>query len=95
MVEREFPGIAERLRIGPRAQAIGGRTRHADRAARLFDAARGGERLDEGDLLVGRPAIMPAADRDGIEGGHSCGFVGATLRMRGRDGFAAVGHSPL
>src|SRR3546814_4751170 len=63
MIEREIPGIAERLRIGPRAQAVGRHARHADRAARFLDAAARGERLDERDLLIGGPAVAPGTDR--------------------------------
>src|SRR3546814_7906442 len=62
MIEREIPGIAERLRIGPRAQAVGRHARHADRAARFLDAAARGERLDERDLLIGGPAVAPGTD---------------------------------
>jgi hypothetical protein len=43
--------------------------------AKVLDAAGFGERLDEGVLLFDRPAVAPRAERDGLEGDESFGFV--------------------
>ncbi len=58
MIERGLPGITEALRIDPCPQRISRVGRLADALARLAHAAALGQRLDEGELRVGRPAIV-------------------------------------
>src|SRR5215213_6715585 len=74
MGERRLPRRAEAFRLWPGAQLIGRGAMHADALAGLIDAAAGGERLDEGDLLLGRPAVVAGAERDGLEGGELFGL---------------------
>lgn len=50
------------------AKRLGAGVPHADAAARFLDAAALRQRLDKGDLLVRRPAVLPSAERGGCEG---------------------------
>jgi len=67
-VERGFHRLAEAVRARPRAQVVIGARAYADRAARVLDARARGERGDEGQLPVGRPAVHARADGHGGEG---------------------------
>src|SRR3569623_3592408 len=67
IIERRFPGAAIGRPGGAAAMIVGGGARHADPPARRLDHARLGQRLDEGVLLLDRPAVDAAADGDGIE----------------------------
>lgn len=61
IVERGIPCGAKAVRVAAAAQAIGGRRRQADALARVGHAAAFAERVDEVDLLFGRPAIAAFA----------------------------------
>jgi hypothetical protein len=58
---------ADADRVGAGAERIGRSLRHPDRPARLGNAAALGQRLDEIDLPLGRPAIEPDARAGGLE----------------------------
>lgn len=66
-VDCTLPGLAERLRVGPDAEPVGAFPRHADIPRGGGDARSGGELMDEGDLLLRRPAVGARADGDGAE----------------------------
>jgi hypothetical protein len=74
--DRRDPCVAKAPGIRPRAQVIGRSLAHADGSAGIGDAGRLGERLDELDLPVGRPAIAAMAQRDGIEIAKLGGRIG-------------------
>lgn len=68
-VHRCVPSQAERLRTGPPPERVGGVAAHAHGLDRLVHAAAAGKLFDEGELLVGNPAVVAVADRDRAERG--------------------------
>lgn len=68
-IQRGIPCEAEGLGFGTAAQIIGGGDGEADGFRGLCHAAGFGERINEGDLPFGRPAIVARAQGDGGERG--------------------------
>lgn len=86
-IERGLPRRAEALRRGVAAQQIGAVIGAPHRAAGARDAAGVGQRLDEGELDRGRPAVGALLlARDGGEGGEH-----AAPALRGERGGGCVG----
>jgi hypothetical protein len=67
-IERRLPGAAEAFGAGLAAQMIGADLAHIDHAAGDLDRAGIGQRLDEGLLALGGPAVVAglAGDRSEV-----------------------------
>lgn len=82
---RGGPGGGEFLRAGLAAELIGADLRHADGGAGGLDRAGVVERVDEGGLAGGRPAIVAGAFAGHGGEGRGRGACGS-LRLRGLGG---------
>lgn len=98
---RAVPGEREGGTVGAAAQRIGGGDGERDAAARLLDGVAAGDRLDEGALAIGGPAVVAAGGRSGSGVRVGSGWlVGGGLAGDGQAGGVEWGerghrrHSP-